>query len=46
MTSGSTTKNVNNGGNAALATGENVITITVKKGNATVVYTVTVTRAN
>ena len=45
VTSGTTTKNVVNGADAALAVGENVIKITVKKGNATVVYTVTVTRA-
>ena len=45
VTSGTTTKNVNNGGNAALAVGANVITITVNKGNAARVYTVTVTRA-
>ena len=45
VTSGSTTKNVNNGAAAALAVGSNVIKITVKKGNNTVVYQVTVTRA-
>lgn len=45
VTSGTTTKNVNNGGNAALATGANTIAITVRKGNATRVYTVVVTRA-
>lgn len=46
VTSGSTTKKVVNGGTAAaLAVGENVIIVTVKKGNATVAYTVTVTRA-
>lgn len=45
VTSGTTTKNVVNGGTAALAVGANVIAITVKKGNATRVYTVTVTRA-
>lgn len=45
VTSGTTTKKVNNGGNAALAVGENVIAITVTQGNATQVYTVTVTRA-
>ena len=45
VTASSTTKNVVNGGSAALAVGENVIKVTVKKGNATRVYTVTVTRA-
>ena len=45
VTSGSTTKQVNNGGSAALAVGANTIAVTVKKGNATRVYTVTVTRA-
>lgn len=45
VTSGTTTKNVNNGGSAALAVGANTIAVTVKKGNATRVYTVTVTRA-
>lgn len=45
VTHNGTTKTVNNGGNAALSAGENVIAVTVKKGNATVVYTVTVTRA-
>ena len=46
ITSGTTTKKVVNGGTAAaLAVGENVITVTVTQGNATVVYTVTVTRA-
>lgn len=45
VTSGSTTKNVNNGAAAALAVGANVIAVTVKKGNATRVYSVTVTRA-
>lgn len=43
--SGATVKNVNNGAAAALAVGDNVITITVGKGNAIRVYTVTVTRA-
>lgn len=43
--SGTTVKNVNNGGSAALAVGDNVITVTVAKGNAVRVYTVTVTRA-
>lgn len=45
VTSGSTTKKVVNGGNAALAVGDNVIKVTVKKGNATRAYQVTVTRA-
>ena len=45
VTAGTTTKTVNNGGNAALAVGANVIAVTVKQGNATKVYTVTVTRA-
>ena len=45
VTSGTTTKNVNNGGSAALAVGANVLTITVGKGNNTRVYSVTVTRA-
>ncbi len=45
VTSGSTTKNVNNGASAALAVGANVISVTVKKGNAARVYSVTVTRA-
>lgn len=45
VTASTTTKNVVNGGSAALAVGENVIKVTVKKGNATRVYTVTVTRA-
>lgn len=46
VTSGSTTKRVNNGANAALAVGDNVIAVTVKQGNATRVYQVTVTRAS
>ncbi len=45
VTHNGTTKTVNNGAAAALAAGENVIAVTVKKGNATVVYTVTVTHA-
>lgn len=45
VTSGTTTKVVNNGSAAALAVGANTITITVGKGNNTRVYTVTVTRA-
>ena len=45
VTAGTATKNVNNGGNAALAVGANVIAVTVKNGNAVKVYTVTVTRA-
>lgn len=45
VTSGTTTKNVVNGGSAALAVGANTIAVTVKKGNAVKVYTVTVTRA-
>ena len=45
VTSGTTTKNVVNGGSAALATGANTIAVTVTQGNATRVYTVTVTRA-
>lgn len=45
VTSGTTTKNVVNGGSAALAVGSNVIKITVKQGNGVKVYTVTVTRA-
>lgn len=45
VTSGTTTKNVNNGGNAALAVGANTIAITVANGTAAKVYTVTVTRA-
>lgn len=45
VTSGTTVKNVVNGGSAALAVGDNVIAVTVKKGNAVKVYTVTVTRA-
>jgi HK97 family phage major capsid protein len=45
VTAGGTTKKVNNGAEAALAVGENVIAITVKQGNAVKVYTVTVTRA-
>lgn len=45
VTASTTTKNVVNGGSAALAVGDNVLKITVKKGNATRVYTVTVTRA-
>jgi len=40
-----TKKNVVNGQTAALATGANVIAITVKNGNAVKVYSVTVTRA-
>ena len=43
---GSTKKNVVNGGKAALSTGENVIGIEVKNGNAVKVYTVTVTKAS
>ena len=46
VTSGTTTKNVVNGGSAALATGANTITVTVTQGNATRAYTVTVTRAS
>ena len=45
VTAGTTTKKVVNGASAALAVGDNVVAVTVKKGNATVVYTVTVTRA-
>lgn len=45
VTSGTTTKKVNNGASAALAVGANVIAVTVKNGNAVKVYTVTVTRA-
>lgn len=45
VTTGTTAKKVVNGGSAALAVGDNVITVTVTKGNATRVYTVTVTRA-
>lgn len=45
VTSGTTTKNVNNGGNAALAVGANTIAVTVKQGTKTLTYTVTVTRA-
>lgn len=45
VTAGGTTKKVNNGAEAALAVGENVIAITVKQGNAVKVYTVTITRA-
>jgi len=45
VTAGTTTKNVRNGGNAALAEGANVVAVTVKQGNAVKVYTVTVTRA-
>lgn len=41
-----TVKNVVNGQAAALATGANVIAVTVKNGNAVKVYTVTVTRAS
>ena len=41
-----TRKNVVNGQAAALATGANVIAVTVKNGNAVKVYTVTVTRAS
>ena len=40
-----TKKNVVNGQTAALATGANVIAVTVTNGNAVKVYTVTVTRA-
>lgn len=46
VTSGSTTKNVVNGKDAALAVGANVIAVTVKKGNGVRVYRVTVTRAS
>ena len=45
VTSGTTVKNVVNGGSAALAVGANVIAVTVKQGNAVKVYSVTVTRA-
>ena len=45
VTSGTTTKNVVNGGSAALAVGANVIAITVKQGAKTLTYNVTVTRA-
>lgn len=45
VTNGSTTKNVTNGGSAALTSGANVIAVTVKQGNATKVYTVTVTKS-
>lgn len=45
VTSGTTTKKVTNGGTAALAVGENVIEVTVKQGNGTSTYKVTVTRA-
>lgn len=45
VASGTTTKNVINGGSAALATGENIISVTVRNGNAVKVYTVAVTRA-
>lgn len=45
-TAGSTTKNVVNGGKAALSTGANVIGIEVKNGNAVKVYTVTVTKSS
>ena len=45
VSSGTTTKNVVNGGNAALSVGANTITVTVTQGNAVKVYTVTVTRA-
>lgn len=45
VTSGTTTKNVVNGGSAALAVGVNTITTTITKGGSTRVYTVTVTRA-
>lgn len=41
-----TKKNVVNGQAAALATGANVIAVTVKNGNAVKVYSVTVTRAS
>lgn len=45
VTAGTTTKNVVNGGTAALAVGENVVKVTVKQGDAVRVYSVTVTRA-
>lgn len=45
VTHSTTIKNVINGGSASLAVGDNVIAVTVKQGNATRVYTVTVTRA-
>lgn len=46
VAAGSTKKNVVNGGKAALSTGENVIGIEVKQGNAVKVYTVTVTKSS
>ena len=46
VTSGTTTKNVTNGGSAALAVGANVIRVAVTQGNASRTYTVTVTRAS
>lgn len=36
---------VNNGGNVTLSAGENVIKITVNKGNATKIYTITITKS-
>lgn len=45
ITSGTTTKVVTNGAEAALAVGENTIAVTVRNGNAAKVYTVVVTRA-
>ena len=38
-------KNLNNGGTAAWATGNNTLTVTVKNGNAVRVYTLTVTKS-
>ena len=38
-------KNVNNGGTATWKTGANTVAVTVKKGNAVRVYTVTVTKS-
>lgn len=45
VTNGNNVKNVINGGSAALASGSNVIAVTVKQGNATKVYTVTVSKS-
>lgn len=45
VTNGTNVKNVINGGSAALASGSNVIAVTVKQGNATKVYTVTVSKS-
>lgn len=45
-TAGTTTKNVINGGNATLSTGDNIIGVEVKQGNDVRVYKVTVTKSS